>query len=128
MEDYTIESLAYAAGIIDGEGSIIISKTIPRHRKDYQFRLKVTVGNTNELLILWMQAQFDGHTYKQERPVGDKRKDVYYWYLHGREASNFLELVYPYLCLKRPQAEIAICFQGKEADQISMRSLNKKGK
>ena len=62
----------------------------------------------------------------------------------GNEALGFLKLIYPYLRLKKPQAEVAIKFQElgfrrsghilvdkewaiTEAHRILMGNLNKKG-
>lgn len=141
--------LAYAAGIIDGEGCISIFKH--RKRRDtkhgYIFALTVRVSNTNEYIINWLKMQFGGGICKMADRTSKGYKNCWQWSLSGKKASDFLKLVEPYLLIKHPQAEIAIAFQVKkstrrpkkgnpttdeeimlqEADYILTQSLNKRG-
>lgn len=98
--------LAYVAGIIDGEGCIGIYKH--KHR----YYLQVAVHMTNEWLVNWLSFAFKGSisTYGYYRKRENCQKE-WAWNLTGKKALVFLELVYPYLKLKKPQAEIAIQFQ-----------------
>lgn len=132
--------LAYAAGIVDGEGCISFCYS---HKK-YQ-ALLVEVTNTNEWLVRWFSFVFGGRTYFQndKRRVGPKYKPIFRWIIRSTEALEFLKLIYPYLMLKKTQADIAIKFlnmrgrKGRhftaeerliaEAQSILLRSLNKKG-
>jgi len=70
-------------------------------------------------------------------------KPQWEWKLEAGKAMEFLKLVYPYLRLKKPQAEIAIKFQEMrrgqghhlndeeraiaETQRIMMANLNKRG-
>ena len=142
--------LAYAAGVIDGKGSISISHSYTKSKgHSYrEYRLCVNVTNTNELLVHWFQFQFGGTTGKYKRlHLVPNAKDCYKWTIGSKAARNFLELIIPYLIIKRPQAELAMLFQGRkvyggkgrgkrkpeqawiqeEADRILMSTMNKKG-
>ncbi len=134
--------LAYAAGIIDGEGWIGIGRKGGKRLDSY---CRVTVGNTNEWLVKWLQVTFGGTiSISNRNPAKWKRQ--YYWNLNEHETLDFLKVIYPYLRIKRPQAEIAIQFLEnrfknglirstisekelavEEATRIVMSSLNKKG-
>lgn len=125
------ETLAYTAGIIDGEGSIHIFKTKAKEMTTgFKLEMRVSVSNTNEHLCQWLKTQFGGYIFPLKP--------------HKANWSEFLEMILFYLQLKRPQAELAIKFQGlydaknrsivgedlqalREADYILMKSLNKKG-
>lgn len=96
--------LAYTAGIIDGEGCIGI---YPQQKK--WFRLNVTVSNTNEWLIQWFKFNYGGHITSY--PEHGTRKDKWVWEIWTKQAGKFLELIIPYLKIKKPQAELAIRFQ-----------------
>lgn len=131
--------LAYAAGIIDGEGCISIS----RNSKNRGLQIQVEVGNTNEWLLQWLRFAFGGRVIL----VNDRRtenrgwKPVYHWYLRYDEIREFLKLIYPYLRIKRVQAEIVLKVLGIkdkkfkhlseeeqaiiEAQRILMGNLNK---
>ncbi len=131
--------LAYTAGIIDGEGSIGLY--IHRGKGDYV--LRVEVGNTNEWLIQWLKFAFGGST-RLHSGQPENHKPLWCWQIQGVKALGFLELVYPYLRLKKPQAGVAIEFQKvrrgtgnhltegelavAEAQRIVMTGLNKKGR
>ncbi len=140
-----IEQLAYTAGIIDGEGSISILRNKDSKRNGFYYYLVVQVGNTNEWLVLWLQANYGGAVHKYEH-LKKHQKPVYLWRFGGSPALELLESIAPYLHIKKVQAEIAIKFQKRrksypnyktqfnsvelvlqEADHILMASLNKRG-
>jgi len=98
--------LAYAAGIIDGEGWIGIGR---RGGKRHDAYCRVTVGNTSEWLVKWLQFAFGGSISIYNRNP-DKWKRQYFWNLNEHQTLDFLKAIYPYLRIKRPQAEIAIQF------------------
>ena len=126
------------AGIIDGEGCIGLT---PRGNN---YALRVEVGITNEWLIQWLGFSFGGSV--SFKPSKNKNwKPSWRWAVVANEALEFLRLIYPYLRLKKPQAEVAIKFQERrfkkkgyalpkdmrawnEAQSILMHSLNKRGK
>ncbi len=67
-----------------------------------------------------------------------KWKVTWRWVAHGEGGAQFLELILPYLKLKRPQAELAIQFQNakrignmtniiEEASKVAISHLNKRG-
>ena len=128
--------LAYVAGIIDGEGYIGLT----RQGKSRSIRLTVSVDNTNEWLIQWLHFAFGGSIYLRHRRK-ENWKPQWSWIITCLRASDFLKLVYPFLRIKKPQAEIAIKFQEArrghymtdeerviaEAKRIIMKGLNQRG-
>lgn len=137
--------LAYAAGIMDGEGSIgIYANTSKKGNPVY--RMRVRVNNTDEWLIHWLHQNFGGCIGVTDRGArfGRNWKPAWYWTVSCRPALLFLNMVSPYLRLKKPQAEIAIRFQetrkhskGKKAteeelaiseiERTLIKNLNKRG-
>ena len=145
VEEVALE-LAYTAGIMDGEGSIMIQKTQGYTKlSDHYFRLIVVIANTDSWLIVWLHTTYGGYMY--DTPAKPGCKPLFTWRITGKPAKVFLESILPYLHIKKPQAELAIKFQGnkkprfgkkvkaygseelvlQEADRILMASLNKKG-
>lgn len=136
--------LAYIAGIIDGEGSISLVYARQKPSRS-SLNVRVQVANTNEWLVQWLRMAVGGWITKTNRSqVQDKIWKVgYQWCITGIRAKDFLELVYPYLRLKKPQAEIAMGLakmRGKnhhrltetekifaEAQRILIGKMNKKG-
>lgn len=102
-------NLAYTAGIVDGEGCISISKR--KIKSSIIYFLVVTIVNTNPQLVEYLHSSFGGHfrkrrQYKLYRPV-------YCWQVSSKSAGEFLKLLFPYLLLKKPQAELAFRFQAR---------------
>ena len=103
--------LAYIAGIIDGEGCIGIYKGKSGRKKKEYYHLQVVVRMTNEWIIRWLYFAFPGSFSEHTYPKEINRLKIWTWQLTGEKALIFLELIYPYLKLKKQQAEIAINFQ-----------------
>ena len=98
--------LAYTAGIIDGEGCI----SIYRMKVFSHLALRVSVSSTDEWLCQFLKFSFGGHIYGPRRR--GHNKPCWEWRITSAGAGEFLRLILPYLRLKRPQAELAIKFQG----------------
>lgn len=104
------EDLAYAAGIIDGEGSIGVHRN-GQNQLGYRYVLCIQVSMTNPIVPNWLREMFGGHTgtYKQSKQAFGT-KPVTKWFLYGIDALEFLYYIIPYLMEKREQAEIALVF------------------
>jgi hypothetical protein len=95
---------AYAAGIIDGEGSIGVTY---RTTND-SYLLVVQVSMTQPAVPTWLHETYGGGLgmYAQgARSWGSQY--VYKWSIYGKEALLFISKVIPYLKEKRLQAEVA---------------------
>lgn len=106
-----IATLAYTAGIVDGEGCITIAiRTCKRYRQGCEIFPTVVVGNSKEHLIKWLQAQYGGYTHcsNQYRPSLNRRVPFWVWGCNHRKCVTFLKLILPYLFIKAQQAKIAI--------------------
>lgn len=96
--------LAYAAGILDGEGSIGWYK--PASSKA-TYRVRVSVGMTDIEGPLHMAEVLGGNIFEQGRKTGTG-KTMYVWQLTCKNAADALALMLPYLKIKRGKAELAI--------------------
>lgn len=97
----TDTDLAWAAGIVDGEGCIHMVAIPPHH-----WSVKVSVGNTDARITIALQRLFDGgiHTYQKRAP----RRPIHVWSKQGDEAMEFLRIIRPFLVGKQDQADVAI--------------------
>jgi len=136
--------LSYTAGIVDGEGCITIGKVKrQKMKRGCYFYLDVRVVNTNEWLLQWLRFSYGGTIYKQTGKRNANWKDSWVWIIGDRHALAFLELILPYLKIKRPQAELAMQFQKarrrgckksdeehavEEARAVLMHKYNRRGK
>ena len=133
---------AYAAGIMDGEGSFSIGRGGRKPDHDhlngyYNYQLIVSLGNTNEKLIAWLIEIFGGVKYLGHRSKTDRQKNGYLWRIHGKGPQReFIQGVLPYLLLKKEQAWLAlemINTEGKNPEVrrelwLKMKHFNHKGK
>jgi hypothetical protein len=97
--------LAYAAGIIDGEGCIGFNK-----RTDHVV-LRVSVGNTDPRLMDWLKTTFGGCVWSEKQSYAPNAKPRFGWELSAKKAEEFLRLLLPYLILKRERAELALAYR-----------------
>ncbi|MCI0443036.1 hypothetical protein L0152_07445 [bacterium] len=108
--------MAYTAGILDGEGSLVLSKSHSRKRKDgsrksiYQPNIQVTTSD--DVITVFMKTHWGGALCIRKRTyLNPKWKDANMWYLTGyKKLIPFLESVIPYLQLKRAKAVIMLEF------------------
>lgn len=86
------EKLAYAAGIMDGEGSVGLYRKSSTQRFRYP---KCSVDNTSIELVEFMHKYFGGSLTSRKRKSYEK--DLYRWQIQGQRCMDFLEDVLPYL-------------------------------
>jgi len=116
-------TLAYTAGLFDGEGCIVIAL----YRKPYRGRvtpsyaLVCNVNITNKPIIDWLRETYGGSIIEQTkyRPANYKR--CWSWRVTSRKADKFLKAILPYLKLKKAQASLAIEFQKTRRNHGSIR-------
>lgn len=111
MSQHNIIDLAYAAGILDGEGTFVISEVKSRshrQRKNPQHVMSVAVSMTDPEIPVMLQDLFGGnlgtYAYNGYRPQTR-------WSISGERAAKVCDALIPYLRLKRRQAELAVRFQ-----------------
>lgn len=104
--------LAYAAGVVDSDGSIGV------HRSDYAMRVRgdagqavyvprVTVKQVTVEAIDLMHHLFGGHRLLA-KPSARQGRPLHAWSCHSAAAGQVCRLLLPYLRIKRAQAENAI--------------------
>ena len=96
--------LGYAAGLIDGEGCIMINKT-GRYKGRRYWGLQLAVSNKDVRALRWLQDRFGGRI---NRP---RKCGVFVWWACANDAEPCLMAVRPFLIIKRDQADLGIAFQ-----------------
>jgi len=74
------------------------------------YRVAVSVTNIKEQVPAWFLSTFGGRISQTSvtRSAGKHFCSVYKWQLQCRKAADFLELIVPYLKLKKERSEAAI--------------------
>ena len=73
----------------------------------------MSVTNTDIRLIRWCKdASSVGCVYVSDAKDSKTRKVAHRWECSTQSAVDLIRLIYPYLMLKREQADVALAFQG----------------
>lgn len=97
---------AYAAGLIDGEGCISLYQTAFESHA-----VTVRVTNTSWAMIDFLHGRWGGNLSHRVANQETNKQAVWYWSLAANQALRFLDDLYPYLRVKRPQAKLARRYQ-----------------
>ena len=117
---------AYIAGIIDGEGTIGLylghrgEINSPHGRRTPTYSLRIRVRMCDKTIIDWLLSSIGGRYYSKEG--NDRHRDIHDWSIVGVDAIQFLKYIYPYLRVKKRQADVALEF-GK-----TLHALNSEGR
>lgn len=124
-------SLAYAAAVIDCEGSIGLYKS-----GDGVFRPIVQVANTDMRLLVWLKERFKGNLITPRGYIIGS-KVVHRWAAQSRaDVTRVLSSVLPFMLLKVRQAEIvlssfafkdALDYESLKGIAAEIKILNRKG-
>lgn len=104
------EFIIWFAGFFDGEGSIRVQRLSGENMrmKSPFFRLTIRVSNTNQEAIKLITTCLGGSMWETYSPPN---KRSYNWQVSSANAGNILEIIEPYLIIKKAQALLAIKFQ-----------------
>ena len=102
--------LAYAAGVIDGEGCIRINRSPygSHETRPTNYNLVVSVLTCDRVLPAFLHSLFGG-SFRDYR-FKSKRLHVH-WSVRSAHAEAVLRALLPYLKLKREQAEVGLEFR-----------------
>jgi len=106
--------IAYAAGIMDGEGCFTIwGGKRYNSRSHRRFACRISVGNTNGKILDLLYGLFGGsiRTKSNKDPKTEQYRNELIWELSSSKAKKACKLMLPFLRAKRKQAELLIRFQ-----------------
>lgn len=138
---------AWAAGIIDGEGTIGFYRARSRNQRGYiagrwTYMISVTVGNTDLRMLDRLVEGFGARIYPMNHREGPtNRKPMWQWTVRGPRAVAMLRAIEPYLVTKREQARLVLSYRAgkpglvvtdeliadREDLRRQLRILNKRG-
>jgi hypothetical protein len=110
-------TLAYLAGLIDGEGSIQINPSRGKSGKRY-WCLTIQISSVGDGFLEEMRDRCGALgtiTYWKSRGVTRAHhRRITNWRIYALQGRWLLERVLPYLVLKKDQAEVALAFLAKK--------------
>jgi LAGLIDADG endonuclease len=107
----TNTDLAWAAGIVDGEGCIAICRYQNKRgsRKDYLHAI-LQIGNTDPRMLVKIQSMFGGKI-GTSKVTGLRTRPIYSWRAISSKAADVIKQIRPYLVSKADQADVLLAFQ-----------------
>jgi hypothetical protein len=105
-------TLAYAAGLFDGEGCISMDRARAQ-------TLHVSVEMTDAPTIQWLQTNFGG-TISIGTPKAAHHRLLYKWQLINTAAVEFLVAIRPHLITKNLQAWLASAWPPADGYRLSV--------
>jgi len=100
--------LAWAAGIVDGEGCIVLTRNAVRPTCKESWSVRVTISQVDVRMLERLRDAFGGSISWGGQPKKSTWRRQRKWGLTGPKAILFLHDILPYLCIKQEQAELAI--------------------
>lgn len=108
----TVADLAWAAGIIDGEGSIFVMTQKRKDReRDTNYILRVSVQSTDPYMTKELQSLWPAAEFSVQRDKREECSNTLKWQVNGKKATKFLKEILPFMRVKHKQAKLAIEFQ-----------------
>lgn len=93
MNTLSVTDAAYFAGIVDGEGTITLSRL---HRSENR-RVVVSVSSTERILLEYLQRAVCAGTITTKKTAAPQHAPGYAWSVRGRQAIALLSQIAPYL-------------------------------
>jgi len=125
------EIRAYAAALVDGEGTIALKRVYSRKSRIARYYPYTSVTNTDMGLLLFLQGNFGGSHWEAKVPKHCKR--AYVWQIDRVDCKDFLRGIGPYLIAKKAQARLALACplgrSGKDttpSERLQMETIHKK--
>lgn len=113
----SLADAAYLAGLIDGEGSIAVSRTktsasAKACKRGFAYRSSVTITMTDLPVLEWVKRTAGVGNICVKKARSRNHKQAWSWTAWSNEAASLLDQILPYLRVKAGQAENLIEFQG----------------
>ena len=104
------DEIIYLAGIIDGEGGLIISKHTSNNNRGYNYQVRLEVSNTDKRLLDWIFNIYGGRVvaYSATQTPKNSRKAVYRWVCEGERLTHIAELIHPFSVIKKEEIDIVL--------------------
>jgi len=101
---------AYAAGFVDGEGCIAISRSFVPTKLRFYYGVQIVVSNRDRVVLDWMKNTWGGWIVSAASPLrGQKARQAWNWRTPtGQSARPFLKGIRPHLRVKLMQCDNAL--------------------
>ena len=101
------KDISYIAGLFDGEGCFSLSRRSHSYGDGFQPQIQMAI--TNERIVAWLLKTIGfGHCYPKTRLTHGGLKVWTYLVTKHSDIKALLEILVPYLKIKKPQAKLLL--------------------
>lgn len=116
-------TLAFAAGLMEGEGSIRINSPTKRNNG----ALVVAMSNTNAQIVAYMHERWPGYCKivshgRAAKMAATNRKPAWCWTIAAKVAARFLQSIQPYVHTERMKDRIALALEYQAQKEFTHRA------
>lgn len=112
-----IPEIAYLAGIIDGEGSIMLL----RYNKSEYPSPCISISSTDLELLIWIKDRIGSGRINEKKNYNiEKHKTSYTYSIYYDKALEIMESIYPYLVISKKKERAKFIVNGYK--QVTMRN------
>jgi len=117
VETLLFSDAPYLAGFIDGEGTITANFRMTQSSRKEAVHYRLMLSNSNLEVLEWIQARWGGRLEHMGKPRSPKHRLIYYLYWGGPDCIPVIQAVYPYLIIKRRQAQLVLALHALRIDR-----------
>lgn len=111
--------LGYIAGVLDGEGTLVIAGCKRKENRNLAYRGYMAITNTNIPLLEHIQSRVGGLIHPQTKVYRGEICPCYVLNFSVNQTRAVLPKLLPYLVAKRDQAEVLLSFLERQAANAS---------
>lgn len=121
-DNITETEWAYIAGLLDGEGTVYVSKVKSKENcSGVKFSPVLQISNTHRGVLEWVKERLEGtvqvHNLAGKGKDGLNRKEGYFWVIRFKKAVDIAKKVLPYMIIKKEQTKNLIAFGAQTIDR-----------
>ncbi len=117
QEEFDEYVYAYIAGFFDAEGSIGAYEDNIYNK----ISLRVIINNTYPYILIKIKGAFGGNVHKNPKLENIKRRQIWSWKTEAKDdVKFFLNKIFPYSIVKKPQIELGLKFLETNNYQIKL--------
>lgn len=108
MKFITDAEAGYSAGVVDGEGTLSMTKREYSANWSPNYAVIVEVTNTKREMCDWLKETTGIGTVSPKTHTNKRHKRTYVWKLDRHEMAAFLNRILPFLVIKEDQARLLL--------------------
>src|SRR5215472_1920853 len=111
LRDNSEATVAYVAGLFDGEGSVC-TYTYKGKEPGRKYAAWLEVCMCSEETVHWIKEHFGGSiSVRKPKPHHSWKREQWHWKIPGDAAVAVLKMIYPFLITKKRQAALFFKFR-----------------